>query len=115
MKGGKQMQLTITARHYDITPHLREHIESKISKLARYDHQILEGEIILFQDRAFDVAEGKIHTSHLVITAKGQGKDMYEAVNDLADKIAARLERHLEKIRTRRRRAGREKPGSKIT
>jgi ribosome-associated inhibitor A len=102
------MQLTITARHYDVTPHLREHIESKIKKLSRYDHQILEGEIILFQDRAFDVAEGKIHSGHLVITAKGQGKDMYEAVNDLTEKIAVQLERHLEKIRTRRRRTGRE-------
>lgn len=103
------MQLTITARHFNITPHLRTHINSKIKKIARFDHQIIEGELILFQDRGFDVAEGKIHSGHFILNARGQGKDMYEAVNDFTDKITIQLERHLGKIRTRRRRAGRKK------
>ncbi len=103
------MQLTISGRHLDVTPHLREYIDKKIKKLTRFDHQLLEGEIILFRDRAFDVAEGKIHSGHFVITAKGEGKDMYDAVNDLIDKVIVQLERHQEKIRTRRRRAGAKK------
>lgn len=104
------MQVTITARHLEVTPHLRNYIEKKISKIARYDHQVLEGEIILFRDRAFEIAEGKLHSGHFIVTAKGQGKDLYEAVNDLTDKLIVQLERHLEKIRSRRRRAGRGKP-----
>ena len=103
------MQFTISGRHFEITPHLKEYIDKKIKKLARYDHQILEGEIVLFRDRAFDVAEGKVHSGHFVVTAKGKGKDMYDAVNDLIDKIIVQLERHIEKIQTRRRRAGTKK------
>ncbi len=105
------MQITITARHLEVTPYLRTYIEKKMSKIARYDHQVLEGEIILFRDRAFEIAEGKFHSGHFIVTAKGQGKDLYEAVNDLTDKLTVQLERHQEKIRTRRRRAGRKKTG----
>jgi ribosomal subunit interface protein len=104
------MQLTITGRHFEITPYLRDYVNKKLEKIAKYDHQILKGEVILFRDRAFDVAEGKVHSGHYCITAKGQGNDMYQAVQDLADKIVIQLERRLEKIRARRRRAGREKP-----
>jgi|UniRef100_A0A7V3PTR7 putative sigma-54 modulation protein len=105
------MELTITGRHFEVTPHLREYVEKKIKKITRYDHQILEGEIILFQDRAFDVAEGKIHSGHFLVTAIGHGKDMYEAVNDLTDKIIVQLEKHREKAQARRRHAHPEKPG----
>ncbi|MGQ9708315.1 MAG: ribosome hibernation-promoting factor, HPF/YfiA family [bacterium] len=105
------MEITITGRHFEITPYLRNYVNKKLKKVAKYDHQILKGEIILFHDRTFGVAEGKIHSGHNVFTAKGYGNDMYEAVNDLTDKIVIQLERHLQKIRTRRRRAGKGKPG----
>ncbi len=104
------MQLSITGRRFVISSHLRDYVNKRMEKLAKFDHHISKGEIILFRDRAFDVAEGKIHTGHFVFAAKGHGSDMYEAVNDLADKIGIQLERHLEKIRARRRRTGREKP-----
>jgi ribosome-associated translation inhibitor RaiA len=38
-----------------------------------------------------------------MITAKGQGSDMYIAVNDLIDKLAAQLQRHEGKLRDRKR------------
>ncbi|MCR4424418.1 MAG: ribosome-associated translation inhibitor RaiA [candidate division WOR-3 bacterium] len=99
------MQITLTARHLEITPHLREYVTKKLEKLGKFDHQILKSEVVLFQDRAYDVAEGKVHTGHFVVTAKGHGSDSYQAVNDLTDKLIIQLERRLGKIRTRRRRA----------
>lgn len=103
------MRITITGRHFEVNEHLRDYVNKKLEKLAKFDHQISKGEIILFRDRAFDVAEGKVHSGHFVLTAKGHGNDMYQAVNDLTDKIVIQLERHLEKIRARRRRAGKER------
>lgn len=99
------MQITLTARHLEITPHLRDYVTKKLEKLGRFDHQILKSEVVLFRDRAFDVAEGKVHTGHFIITAKGEGTDTYQAINDLSDKLVIQLERRLEKIRTRRRRS----------
>ncbi len=106
------MQLTLTGRHYEITPHLREYVTKKFNKLIRFDHQILKSEVIIFRDRTHDVAEGKVHAGHFIFTAKGEGNDIYQAVNDLADKIVVQIERHQEKIRSRRRRANGKKSAS---
>ncbi len=99
------MQITITGRHAEITPYLKQYTIKKLEKLTRFDHQILKGEVVIFRDRAYEVAEGKIHAGHFLLTAKGHGNDAYEAVNDLTDKLGVQLERHIEKLRTRRRRA----------
>ncbi len=98
------MQITLTARHFEITPHLRQYAIKKLSKLERFDHQILKGEVVFFLNRAYNVVEGKVHSGHFVFTAKGYGEDMYQAINDFTDKMIAQIERHLEKIRARRRR-----------
>lgn len=103
-KGGN-MQITLTARHLEVTPHMKEYVTKKLRKLEKFDHQIIKSDIILFQDRANEIAEGKVHTGHFIITAKGYGSDPYQAVNELTDKLIIQLERRLGKIRTRRRRA----------
>ncbi|MEO0079663.1 MAG: ribosome-associated translation inhibitor RaiA [candidate division WOR-3 bacterium] len=97
------MNLNLTARHIDITPHLRAHINTRFKKLAKFNRHIVEGEIVLFKDRASDIAEGRIHLNHTVITAKGRGTDLYFAVNDLAEKLLHQLQRYEGKLRDRKR------------
>ncbi len=97
------MKLTLTARHFNITPYLRKHVEDKASKLEKHNSHILEGEIILFQDHVDGIAEGKVHLGHTVLAAKGQAPDMYDAVNDLFDKLLVQLQRHEGRMKDRRR------------
>lgn len=97
------MKLSLTGRHIEITPHLREHVDDKISKLDRYNEHIIEGEIVLFRDSINDIAEGKVRLGHAILTAKGQGSDMYIAVNDLVDKLLAQLQHHEGRLRSRKR------------
>lgn len=97
------MKLTLTARHFDITPHLRKYVEDRFARLDRYNSHIQESEVILFQDRAFGIAEGKVHMGHTLIAAKGRAPDMYDAVNDLSDKLLVQLQRHEGKLKARRR------------
>jgi ribosomal subunit interface protein len=99
------VNLTLTGRHFEITPYLRAHVQEKVKKLARFDEHISEAGIVLFKDSANDIAEGKIHISHTVLTAKGLGKDMYIAVNDLVDKLHSQLLRHDGKLHDRKRHA----------
>jgi ribosomal subunit interface protein len=97
------MNLTLTGRHFEITPYLKSHVDEKMKKLSRFNSHIIEGEIVLFKEGIQDVAEGKIHLSHTVLTAKGQGKDMYIAVNDVIDKLVAQLHRQQGKFQDRKR------------
>lgn len=97
------MKFTLTGRRFEITPHLRKHVEEKAGRLGRYNDQITEGEIVLFKDHVSDIAEGKIHLGHVVITAKGEATDMYSAVTNLVDKIEVQLRRYEGRLRSRKR------------
>ncbi len=97
------MNLTLTGRHLDITPYLKAHVDEKIKKLDHFNSHIIKAEIVLLKEGATDVAEGKVHMSHTVIAAKGQGKDMYIAVNDVIDKLVAQLLRQQGKFQDRKR------------
>jgi len=97
------MNLTLTGRHFEITPYLKTHVDEKIRKLDHFNSHIIKAEIVLLKEGAKDIAEGKVHLSHSVLTAKGQGKDMYIAVNDVVDKLVAQLLRHQGKFQDRKR------------
>jgi putative sigma-54 modulation protein len=97
------MNLHITGRHIEVSPHLKAHIQDKMRKLERYAEHITESEIVLFKESSDDIAEGKIHLSHTVFSAKGEGVDMYSAVNELVDKLAHQLHKYEGRMRSRKR------------
>ena len=97
------MNLTLTGRHLEITPYLKSHVDEKMKKLDHFNSHIIKAEIVLLKEGARDVAEGKVHLSHSVLTAKGQGKDLYIAVNDVIDKLVAQLLRQQGKFQDRKR------------
>lgn len=97
------MKLNITGRHFDITPHLRQHIDRRFDRFERLDGHIIAADVVLFRDRARAVAEARLHLSHTIFAAKGSGSDMYLAVNDLVDKLHSQLERYEDKLHSRKR------------
>ena len=97
------MNLTLTGRHIEITPYLKAHVDEKVKKLDHFNSHIIKAELVLLKEGAKDVAEGKVQMSHTVLTAKGQGKDMYIAVNDVIDKLVAQLHRQAGKFQDRKR------------
>jgi ribosomal subunit interface protein len=97
------MNLTLTGRHLEITPYLKAHVDEKVKRLDHFNSRIIKAEIVLLKEGAKDIAEGKIDLSHTVLTAKGQGKDMYIAVNDVIDKLVAQLHRQQGKFQDRKR------------
>jgi len=101
------LKLRLTGRHFEVTPHLRRHVNERFERLERFDHGVISGEVVLFKDRAFDVAEGQVHLGHTFLTAKGSGTDMYVAVNDMFDKLQTQLQRYEDRLKARKRSAGR--------
>uniref|UniRef100_A0A7C4GG92 Ribosome-associated translation inhibitor RaiA n=1 Tax=candidate division WOR-3 bacterium TaxID=2052148 RepID=A0A7C4GG92_UNCW3 len=97
------MKLSITGRHLEITPHLRQHIDQRFDRFTKLDGHIIAADVVLFRDRAVAVAEARLHLSHTVFTAKGSGSDMYLAVNDLVDKLHTQLKRYEDKLHSRKR------------
>ncbi|GAG07276.1 unnamed protein product, partial [marine sediment metagenome] len=83
------MNIEITARHFDLTPELREHVENEIKRLTKYFDNIISSEAILDVEKYRQSAEIKIRVYKEVITAKSDSDDMYASIEMAIDKIKA--------------------------
>jgi ribosomal subunit interface protein len=97
------MKIAITARHFDLSPALKDFVQEKITKFDRYLNDIIDGEIILTRESGFDIAEGKIHLSHTVFMAKGRSNDMYLAVSEMVSRLLKQLRTQEGKWKARKR------------
>lgn len=85
------MQVDITSRQMDITPAIREYIESRVAKLEKWKTQLIRPHFILHKvPQGFSV-DAKIGTPFGELVASAEARDMYEAVNLLEEKLARQL------------------------
>ncbi|MBG3014584.1 ribosome-associated translation inhibitor RaiA [Proteus faecis] len=88
------MIINITSKQMEITPALREHIESRLTKLNKWQVNLINPHIILTKDPKGFSVDASIHTPNGQLVANAQHTDMYVAINDLL----AKLERQLNKV-----------------
>ncbi len=88
------MIINITSKQMDITPALRGHIESRLTKLNKWQVNLINPHIILTKDPKGFSVDASIHTPNGQLVANAQHVDMYAAINDLL----AKLERQLNKV-----------------
>lgn len=92
------MQLTITGHHIDVTPALKNKVESKLSKLERHFDHLTNIHCILTVEKLQHKAEATVHLSGGTIHADAIHEDMYAAVDALVDKLSRQVTKHKEKL-----------------
>lgn len=92
------MQLTITGHHIDVTPALRNKVETKLSKLERHFDHLTNIHCILTVEKLQHKAEATVHLSGGTIHADAVEEDMYAAVDSLVDKLSRQVTKHKEKM-----------------
>ena len=92
------MQLTITGHHIDVTPALKNKVESKLSKLERHFDHLTDIHCILSVEKLEHKAEATVHLSGSTIHADAIEGDMYAAVDSLVDKLSRQVTKHKEKL-----------------
>jgi putative sigma-54 modulation protein len=92
------MQLTITGHHIDVTPALKQKVESKLSKLERHFDHLTDVHCILTVEKLEHKAEATVHLSGGTIHADATEEDMYAAVDSLVDKLSRQVKKHKEKL-----------------
>lgn len=89
------MIITTTARHFEASPELVEHIEDRIGKLKRYFDHILNVDVIMDVQKFRHLVEVNVHVNGHDFTAKEESEDMYGSI-DLSVKS---LERQIKKFK----------------
>ncbi|MCL6551797.1 MAG: ribosome-associated translation inhibitor RaiA [Firmicutes bacterium] len=101
-QGNAEVPVRVQGKHLEVTDALRQYVEQKVGRLARYLDHIQEAQVVLSTTR--DRVAGRtmgveitVWCDGLVLRAEEFSEDMYASI-DLA---AEKLERQIEKYRSR--------------
>ena len=98
------MIITISGRHLEITPAIRQRAEEKATKLTKYYDLIQEIEVILDgsadNQKRVEIVVNAEHKSRFVASA--DGADLYGCIDQACHKLERQLTDHKDRFRNRK-------------
>ena len=79
------MQLNISGHHVELTPALKDYVNTKFEKLERHFDHISNCQVTLEVEKVRQMAEATLHVIGGEIHAKAESEDMYAAIDALVD------------------------------
>lgn len=95
------MQITVSGHHVEVTPALRDYVNTKLSKLQNHFDNITNTAVTLTVEKLVQKAEATVHVAGANLFAACESEDMYAAIDSLADKLDRQLIKHKEKLKGR--------------
>lgn len=87
------MKVSVTARHFDLTPDLKEHAEGRLARLDRFTTRMISTAVVLTVEKYRHLAEVSVHTGHGDFMSKAESDDMYVSIDGAFDKIEKQVRR----------------------
>ena len=92
------MKMTLTGRHLEVTPSLREYAEKRIAKLEKYFHQLIDVYVIMSVEKLDHAAELLMNGDGVQFHAVEKAGDMYSSIDLLVDKMEKQIVKYKEKL-----------------
>lgn len=99
------MQITITARHFELTKAIRDHVESSCLKLKKYFDHIISIHAILSLENSRNICELTLHASRFTLQSQSEEMDMYLAIDIALDKMEAQIKKLKDRVTDHQKRA----------
>lgn len=93
------MNLNITFRHAEPSEAVKTYAAEKVERLTKYFDGVVEGHVILGQEKIRHLAEVALQANGVRIIAKEENADFYSAIDNVVDKLERQLKRHKEKLK----------------
>lgn len=100
------MNITTTARHYDLAPALKDYAEGKVQNLKRYFDHIVNANLVFSLEKYRHRVEITLHVNGRDFISAEESDDMYAAVDGSVDKLERQLRRHKGKVKRRKNNQG---------
>ena len=91
------MQIETYGQDVEVTPALREYVDSKLERLSRHVDQPFTVRVQLCLDKPNHKAEANVNLVGKALHADASAIDMYAAIDLLVDKLDRLLVKHKEK------------------
>ncbi|TFW30777.1 ribosome hibernation-promoting factor, HPF/YfiA family [Massilia horti] len=95
------MNLTISGHHVEVTPSIRNYVQSKLERITRHFDQVIATHVIVAVDNLAEKekrqkAEINLQLSGKILHVESVAQDLYAAIDTLMD----RLDRQVVKYKT---------------
>lgn len=92
------MNLRITSRHMDLTPALRNYVETRFGRLDRYGLKVGSLQVVLGVEKLQHKAEVTGAVSGKRIQAKTSTPEMYATIDALVDRVDAQFRKWKDRL-----------------
>ena len=81
------MNIHLTGHHLEITPSLKEYMQTKLAKIFHHFDHVIDAKVTLTVNKLEHIAEATIHLPKSDIHAECRGESMYSAIDLISDKL----------------------------
>jgi putative sigma-54 modulation protein len=97
------MEISVTGRHLDVTPAIRDYSAKKLEHIGIDFPRILSAHFILEVDKFRQIAELVIQCgNHITIEAREVSEDLYASIDRVVDKVSRRMRKYKTKLQNHR-------------
>ncbi|NIM04449.1 MAG: ribosome-associated translation inhibitor RaiA [Armatimonadetes bacterium] len=104
------MQISVTARHGEVSQGIREHAAKKLKKLERLLPKIESVQITEAKERAWYIVEITLVADGLLVRGQERAEDMRTAIDLVVDKLERQVKKYRGKLNDRFRHHGTQPP-----
>jgi putative sigma-54 modulation protein len=104
------MQITITARHFELTKAIRDYVESACEKLSRYFDHIINLHVTLTLENSRNICEITLHASKFTLQSESEEMDMYLAIDNTIEKMEGQIKKLKERVTNHQKKSLKENP-----
>lgn len=99
------MQITITARHFELTKAIRDYVETTCLKLNKYFEHIITVHVTLALENSRNICEVSLHAGKFNLQSQAEEMDMYLSIDTALDKMEAQIKRLKDRVTDHQKRA----------
>jgi len=96
------MNITVTARHFEVTEAIKEYAQEKIERVAKLDTKLEEAHIILSIEKIRQGCEVILTGKHLKLSAQDETQDIYASIDSVENKLIRQIKKNREKHKNHR-------------
>ncbi len=99
------MQITITARHFELTKAIRDYVESSCLKLKKYFDHIITIHVTLDLENSRNLCEISLHASKFILQSQAEEMDMYLSIDSALDKMENQIKKLKDRVTDHQKKA----------
>lgn len=100
------MQIAIRGKNIEVTEALRDHVEKKLGRLAKYFYRPLSAQVMMQVERGRHIIEVQVPIDGMLLRGEESSADMYASVDQVVDKLERQIHKYKTKINRKLRRDG---------